>query len=100
MDGGEKVKLNNLSEFNPEFNTSVWFGAAPTDTSANVAQRILVGTMSNMYIKLGSYEEPEGLTYTVSFDANGGSVSPASITKDKGDAIGELPTPKNIPAGK
>ncbi len=100
MDGGEKVRLNDLSQFNPVFDTSVWFGAAPTNTSANVAQRILVGTLSNMYIKLGSYEEPEGLTYTVDLDANGGSVSPASITKDKGDAVGELPTPTNIPAGK
>ena len=100
MDGGAMVKINDLSQFNPVFDTSVWFGAAPTNTSANVAQRFLVGTLSNIYIKLGSYEEPEGLTYTVSFDANGGSVSPASITKDKGDAIGELPTPTNIPAGK
>lgn len=95
-----KSKINDLSRFNPIFDTSVWFGAAPTNTSANVAQRILVGKLSNMYIKLGAYEEPEGLTYTVSLDANGGSVSPASITKDKGDAVGELPTPTNIPAGK
>ena len=53
-----------------------------------------------MYIKLGSYEDPEGLTYTVNFDANGGSVSPTSITRDKGDAVSDLPTPTNIPSGK
>ncbi len=100
INGEEKIKLNDLSQFNPEFNTSVWFGAAPVNTSANTVQRILVGTLSNMYIKLGSYEEPEGLTYTVNFDANGGSVSPTSITRDKGDAVGELPTPTNVPSGK
>ena len=52
-----KVKLNDLSEFNPVFTQSVWFGAAPKDTTAKEAQRHLIGTLSNMYIKVGKYVE-------------------------------------------
>ena len=51
-----KVKINDLSAFNPVFTQSVWFGAAPKDTTANEAQRYLKGTLSNMYIKVGKYQ--------------------------------------------
>lgn len=51
-----KVKINNLSAFNPVFTQSVWFGAAPKDANANEAQRCLKGTLSNMYIKVGKYQ--------------------------------------------
>jgi uncharacterized repeat protein (TIGR02543 family) len=51
-----KVKINDLSAFNPAFTQSVWFGAAPKDTTANEAQRYLKGTLSNMYIKVGKYQ--------------------------------------------
>ena len=99
IDGAPKVKVNDLSAFNPEFDLSVWFGAAPKNASATDAQRYLKGTLSNMYIKLGTYQEGESTTYTVKLNANGGTVSPTSITKDKGVAVGELPTP-TAPTGK
>ena len=51
-----KVKINDLSAFNPVFTQSVWFGAAPKNANANEAQRYLVGTLSNMYIKVGKYQ--------------------------------------------
>jgi uncharacterized repeat protein (TIGR02543 family) len=35
----------------------------------------------------------EQTPYTVTFDSNGGSVSPSSITRNAGEAIGTLPTP-------
>lgn len=57
INDGEKVKVNDLSTFNPTFNLSVWFGAAPVDETSTTAQRILVGTMKDMYIKLGTYTE-------------------------------------------
>ena len=58
INDSDKVKLNDLSKFNPIFDLSVWFGAAPTDISATSAQRILTNTtLSNMYIKLGTYHE-------------------------------------------
>ena len=64
-DAPTKTKLNDLSEFNPEFDLTVWFGAAPKYYVDNndggkikiKPQRILKGTLSNMYIKLGKYQE-------------------------------------------
>ena len=91
----EKVKVNDLSQFNPEFNLSVWFGAAPTNASATAAQRYLVNTtLKDIYIKLGTYQESSSTDkYKVTYNANGGSVSPTSKTINIGDQIGTLPTP-------
>lgn len=52
-----KIKINDLSEFNPVFNLSVWFGAGPKNEAATQAHRYFNGTLSNMYIKLGKYHE-------------------------------------------
>ena len=97
----EKVKVNDLSQFNPEFNLSVWFGAAPTNASATAAQRILVNTtLKDMYIKLGTYQESSNTEkYKITYNANGGSVTPTSTRINIGDQIGTLPTP-TAPAGK
>ena len=35
---------------------SAWFGAAPVNAAGTSAQRYFVGTLKNMYIKLGTYE--------------------------------------------
>ena len=99
IDDGDKAKINDLSQFNPIFNLSVWFGAAPTNASATSAQRILVGTMKDMYIKLGTYEEDNSEKYIVTFNANGGSVTPTSKRIDIDSPIGTLPTP-SAPTGK
>ena len=55
----EKHDLNGLYTFNPEFELNVWFGAAPKNEAATIAQRFLNGTLSNMYIKVGDYEEKD-----------------------------------------
>jgi uncharacterized repeat protein (TIGR02543 family) len=57
INDADKVKLNDLSSFNPTFDLSVWFGAAPSNATATSAQRYLVGTMKDMYIKVGTYHE-------------------------------------------
>ena len=100
INDGEKIKLNDLSKYNPEFDLSVWFGAAPTNASATSAQRILVNTtLKDMYIKLGTYSEDNTEKYTVSYNANGGSVTPTSTRVVQGSSIATLPTP-TAPEGK
>ena len=71
LNGGDKVFVNDLTEFNPTFDLTAWFGAAPTDGTATKAQRYFVGTLKNMYIKLGTYQEPN--TYRITYDTNGGN---------------------------
>ena len=162
LNGGDRVFLNNLTQYNPVFDLIAWFGAAPANAAATSAQRFFIGTLSNMYIKLepdvsqtanvtfdlnypnapeptdqevvqgsaiGHLDTPTRTGYTfvgwftsdsggtqinentlindditfyahwaenitVTFDANGGSVSPNSKTFGTGMAIGELPTPE------
>ncbi len=96
----DKVLVNDLSKYNPTFDLSVWFGAAPTNVSATSAQRFLNNTtLSNMYIKLGTYQEESTEKYKITYNANGGSVSPASKKINIGDSVGTLPTP-TAPTGK
>ena len=38
------------------FDLSVWFGAAPVDQTAETSQRHLIGTLKDMYIKVGKYQ--------------------------------------------
>lgn len=67
------------------FDTTVWFGAAST-IDGITPQRNMVGTLTDMYIKLKA-------GYTVNFNANGGSVSEERRDIDVGDPVGVLPTP-------
>ena len=91
INGGEKTLLNNLTEYNPTFNLTTWFGAAPSNEAGTSAQRYLTGTLSNMYIKLGTYEEVG--KYTITLNPNGGEVTPTTKKITQGDSIGTLPTP-------
>ncbi len=91
INGGDKVLLNNLTEYNPTFNLTTWFGAAPSNEAGTAAQRYLKGTLSNMYIKLGEYEEAG--KFNITLNPNGGEVNPTRITINQGDSIGTLPTP-------
>ena len=91
INGGEKTLLNNLTEYNPTFNLTTWFGAAPSNEAGTSAQRYLIGTLSNMYIKLGTYEEVG--KYTITLNPNGGEVTPITKKINQGDSIGTLPTP-------
>ncbi len=92
LNGADKVELNNLTQYNPTFDLTVWFGAAPTDGTATSARRFLTGKLKNMYIKLGTYVE-EG-KYRIDYDVNGGNpITPSYKNVVQGEKIGALPTP-------
>lgn len=92
LNGGEKVFSNDLTQFNPIFDLTAWFGAAPVDGTAKSAQRIFTGTLKNMYIKLGTYQEEE--RYRVTYDTNGGdTIDPNYKEVVQDNAIGTLPIP-------
>lgn len=95
LNNQEKIFLNDLSQFNPTFNTTVWFGAAPTDVNGDSARRFLTGTLSNMYVKLGKYNGETVISdkYVITFDPSGGEVTPSKKEVVDGNQIGTLPTP-------
>ena len=84
INGGEKIWLNNLDQYNPTFDLTTWFGGAPKDETALIAERFFTGKLSNMYIKLSS-------TLTVTFDPNYPGVSTFDRKVNSNQAIGELP---------
>lgn len=88
--GGELTKWWDLDGFSTRFNTEVWFGAA-TNGSGDPFRR-LNGRLTDMYIRLGTYEETD--TYTIQFDPNGGIITSGSASADitPGDTIGSFPT--------
>ena len=90
INGGAKTPLNSLSQYNPVFDLTTWFGAAPTNAQASGAQRYFIGTLSDMYIKL---ETEPPTTAKIRFDENyqGGSVTESDYPLNQ--AIGQLPTP-------
>ena len=91
VDNNELIMLQDMNNFNNPFELSTWFGAA---ADVNIEpMRQLKGTLSNMYIKLGKYTPKQ---YTVTFNANGGSVSEHSRDVAEFKTIGALPTPTNV----
>ena len=88
---GELQELQDMTELNQPFNITTWFGAAPANAQGTSAQRYLNGTLSNMYIKLGTYEDEDN--YRITFNANGGEVDTSTKTISQGDPIGTLPLP-------
>ena len=93
INGGTKTFLNDLTQYNPEFDLSVWFGATPTNAAATTAQRYLVGTLSNLYIKL---ESDDVVKNTITFHANGGTCDTADKEVTRGKTAGALPTPTYV----
>ena len=90
INNGPLVTLQDMNNFNQQFDVTTWFGAAP-DESGN-AMRHVKATMSNMYIKLGTYVPKQ---YTIRFNANGGTVSEPVRTVPEFNILGALPTPTN-----
>ena len=90
LNGGTLVQVQNMSNFNQQFNVTTWFGAA-SDANGS-PMRLLNATLSNMYIKLGEYEV---VKHTITFDANGGTVSEQTREVSEGMAVGTLPIPTN-----
>ena len=91
IDGAAYTELDNFTNFSNYFNQITVFGAS--FTPQNTAFRKFDGTLRNMYIRIGTYEETVSPDYTVNFDANGGTVEETSRTLNEFAAIGVLPTP-------
>ncbi len=90
INGGPKTLLNSLENFNPIFDLTVWFGAAPKNAAATTVQRYFVGTLSNMYIKL----EPDVEELVeVTFDPNYEGAQTTTQNVIKNSAIGNLGEP-------
>ena len=88
INDGEKVFVNDLTQYNPVFDLTTWFGGAPTNASATSARRFLTGTLKNIYIKLTDAAS----TATVTFDPNYQGASTFDQEAIIGQAIGTLPT--------
>lgn len=89
FDDGELTELQNMNELgDPQtFTTTAWFGASAT--TSNTPQKQIHGTLTDMYVKLGTYSEPS--EYTITFDGNGGTSETDKITVNSGDSIAALP---------
>ena len=86
VNGGSFEVLQSMSNFDDYFDITTWFGAA-SDANGN-PMRVIVGTLSNMYIKSDGYV---GTRHTVTFDAQNGTAPKVIHVKD-GKAIGgQLP---------
>lgn len=90
INGGELTRLQDMSNFNQQFDVTTWFGAAPAEEGG--AMRVLNATLSNMYIKSGKYT-PQ--TYTITFEPNGGTLSETTKTVNEYTKVGSLPLPIN-----
>ena len=88
LNGGQMIELQNIKNLYQPFATTTWFGAAP-DVNG-VTMRVLDGTLSNMYVKLGKYKPTY---YTVTFDANGGDVTETTREVLEHNQVGTLPVP-------
>ena len=88
VNSGQLIKLQDMRNFNQQFDVTTWFGAA-ADENGN-SFRNLNATLSNMYIKLGDYQERN---FTITFDPNGGTVSETTRVISEFDTVGTLPIP-------
>ena len=90
INDGELVSLTDLTQYNPEFDLTTWFGAAPKDAQATTAQRFLTGTLSNIYIKIGPDNSNK---VNVTFNPNYEGATNTTKEVAVGAAVGTLPTP-------
>ena len=94
---GALIQIQNVSTFDQQFGLNTWFGAYPGDdctgnTTNGVctnAIRFIEATLSNMYIKLGDFNET---MHTITFNANGGTPTNTIYKVIDGDTLGPLPT--------
>ena len=89
IDDGPFTDLQDISSYSQRFDTAVWFGAAVKNDGTS-AQRPLKATLTDMYVKQGTYTV--GTTYTLHFDGGGVTPSFTSSTITIGDTIGTFPT--------
>lgn len=89
LNDGEPILLQNMTNFNQQFDISTWFGAAPNGSGTPF--RVLKATLSNMYIKVGENKLEK---YTITFDPNGGTVDEPIRRVYQYAQIGQLPVPE------
>lgn len=91
INGGALTPLQDITNVTRVyFDTNVWFGMSVTSNGVTT-QRPLVGTLTDMYVKLGADTD-----YAIDFNPNGGSFansSDSSRTITIGSQLGQLPTP-------
>lgn len=88
INGGNRITVQDMSNFNQQFDVSTWFGSAPN--ASGTPFRTLVGTLSNMYVKIGPSNV---LKYTVNFHTDVGTLTETSRQVVQGRPIGTLPIP-------
>ena len=90
FNGGALTTYYDTSGNTHRFDTRVWFGAA-AGSNNETPQRYLVGTLTDMYVRMGAHT-----SYNVELDPNGGTL-PSGVQSNydiiAGDPVGALPTP-------
>lgn len=90
INNGSFTTLQNLNALTEQdFDYSVWFGASATESKT--PQREFIGTLTDMYVKLGTQTD-----YLINFDPGSGSftnASDSSRTVTINDPLGALPVP-------
>lgn len=96
VNNGNLELLQDTSAFSHQFELHSWFGAYAMEEDVNstgensTAARYLKATLSNMYIKLGTYPSE---TVRVTFNAGeGGTSTLAYKDVNRDSVVGELPT--------
>ncbi len=95
VDNGPLIEIQDITSFNQQFGLTAWFGAYPDNVNCTedctAAKRYFTGEMSNMYIRLGDFDENS--LYEIIFDENYGS-TPNTTTYYilDGNIVNESPT--------
>ena len=97
VNNGPLKSVLAFDSFSQYFDLTTWFGAYPRDDCdgsqgpCTNAKRILQGTLSDMYIRLGEYSDDD--IHTINFKKNDGTTENADVYLIKdGNAITSLPT--------
>lgn len=88
INGADPVILQNMSNFNQQFDQTAWFGSALSESGSPF--RTLKGTLSNMYIKVGP---DNAVKYTITFHTDVGTISETTRKVVQYRSLGTLPVP-------
>lgn len=89
INGADPVILQNMSNFNQQFDQTAWFGSALNESGSPF--RTLKGTLSNMYIKVGP---DNAVKYTINFHTDIGTLSETTRQVVQYKSLGTLPVPQ------
>lgn len=89
INDGTFVELQDITNDVQYFDTYVWFGASAASNGTS-SMRQLVGTLTDMYIKQGTFTE--GGSYLLNFDGGGADISYTSKSIVVGESITSFPT--------